>query len=591
VRAARCTIRTPVSYVARWVLALAILAASAGRPACADAVALPAGDAAYQQVASEILADTYQRNPTFATALGLHQFDSKLEDYSRAALQDELAAVARFRGTLERIDPQSLSESNRLDREMLLHALDSQRLRDEEVRAWARNPDEYSSGITRSAYALIKRNYAPAAQRLRSLIEREKAMPAVLAEARRNLENPPRIFTEIAIEQLEGNRELFRTAVVQAFARVKDRALQARFRKTNNAVVAALGEYKLWLEQYLLPRSNGDFAYGVDLYRRQLWADEMIDTPLDELLRIAEADLQQNRAAFVQTARRIDPAKTPLEVLESLQKDHPVPQQLLATTQAELDALGRFMTDHHIVTIPKDAMPAQVQETPPFMRATTSASMDTPGPFESAPLRGFYNMTLPDPAWSASQTEEFMRQWFYPLITNVSVHEVWPGHYLQFLYSRGFPSEVRKVLSASSNVEGWAHYCEQMVNDEGFHADDPRYRLAQLQDALLRDARFIVGIGMHTQGMTIAQAQEFFEQEAYQPRPVAVSETKRGTSNATYGYYTMGKLAILKLRDDYKKKQGTAYSLEDFHDRFIALGPLPLPLVREALLGERGALF
>jgi len=549
------------------------------------------GDANYERLAAAILTDFYQRNPTYATDLGLHQFDGKLEDYSRAAVEDEIEAVKAFHVSLKSIDADALSPANRLDREMLLLWLESKRLRDERVRAWARNPDDYSSGLTNSAYSLIKRNYAPAAERLRSLIVREKAMPAALAEARRNLDNPPRVFTEIAIEQLDGNQEFFRTAVVEAFADVKDPALQAEFKQANDAVIAALGTYKAWLTNNLLPRSQGNFAYGPDLYRRILWADEMIDTPLDDLLKLAEADLRKNREAFAATARLVDPTKTPLAVLDSLQKDHPPPDKLLATTQAELDALARFMTDHHIVTIPKDAVPAQVQETPPFMRATTSASMDTPGPFEKGPLRGFYSMTLPDPAWSAAQKEDFMRQWFYALITNVSVHEVWPGHYLQFLYAKDYPSEARKVLGVASNSEGWAHYSEQMVIDEGFHADDPRYRLAQLQDALLRDARFIVGIRMHTQGMTIAQAQEFFEKQGYQPRPVAVSETKRGTSDATYGYYTMGKLAVLKLRDDYRRKMGAEYSLQDFHDRFIALGPLPLPLVREALLGERGTLF
>jgi len=248
------------------------------------------------------------------------------------------------------------------------------------------------------------------------------------------------------------------------------------------------------------------------------------------------------------------------------------------------------MTEKHIVTIP-DSAPARVKETPPFMRATTSASMDTPGPFEKTSMHGYYNMTLPDPAWSAAEKEEFMRQWFPALITNVSVHEVWPGHYLQFLYSKQYPSDIRRVFSSNANVEGWAHYCEQMVLDEGFHDGDPRYRLAQLQDALLRDARFIVGIRMHTQGMTIAQAEDFFEHEAFQPRPVAVSETKRGTSDALYGYYTMGKLALLKLREDFKRKQGASYSLQSFHDEFLRLGPLPMPLMREAMLGERGSLF
>ena len=198
-------------------------------------------------------------------------------------------------------------------------------------------------------------------------------------------------------------------------------------------------------------------------------------------------------------------------------------------------------------------------------------------------------MTLPDPKASAKATREFMKQWYYAAISNVSVHEVWPGHYLQFLYAKQFPSDIRKVFGAATNSEGWAHYCEQMVIDEGFHADDPRYRLAQIQDALLRNARFIVGIRLHTKGMTVAQAEDFFVTEGYQPRPVAVSESKRGTSDPTYGYYTMGKLMILKLREDYKAKMGAQYSLQKFHDTFIALGPLPLPLIRKAMLGESRA--
>ncbi len=554
--------------------------------------AAPAGaEAAYQKVAAEILRDLYARNPTYATALGLHEYDGRLEDYSRAAVDDEDRAIARFKKALEAIDPQGLTQTSRLDREVLLQSLDSRRIRNDEIRGWAKNPDNYSSGITGAAFVIISRDYAPAAERLKSLVAREKAMPAALQEARRNLDNPPRIYTEIAIDQLDGNQGFFRTTVVEAFADVKDPALLAQFKQANDAVIAALGDYKAWLQKDLLPRSNGSYAWGADVYRRMLMANEMIDTPLDVLLAKAEANLKANQALFAETARKIDPTKTPLEVLDSLQKDHPRPENLLAETQAELDSIGRFMTEHHIVTIPPGSPPAQVKETPPFMRATTSASMDTPGPFEKAKLRGFYNMTLPDPSWNAEQTEDFMRQWFYPLITNVSVHEVWPGHYLQFLYASQFPTDVRKVLGASSNVEGWAHYCEQMVIDEGYHADKPAYRLAQLQDALLRNARFIVGIKMHTQGMTYEQALEFFQKEGYQPRSLAVSESKRGTSDALYGYYTMGKLAILKLRADYQKKMGPAYRLQDFHDRFIALGPLPLPLVREAMLGERGELF
>jgi uncharacterized protein (DUF885 family) len=232
-----------------------------------------------------------------------------------------------------------------------------------------------------------------------------------------------------------------------------------------------------------------------------------------------------------------------------------------------------------------------VVETPPFLRATTSASMDTPGPFEKVATEAYFTMTLPDPTWPQAEQDDFMSFWYRPQISNVSVHEVWPGHYVQFLYAKDFPSDVRKVFSAASNFEGWAHYCEQMMLDEGLHADDPRYRLAQVHLALLRDVRFIVGIKMHTQGMTMEQAQNMFVKNAYQPEAIAASEAKRGTSDATYGYYTMGKLMILKLREDYKTKMGDEYSLEGFHNTFVKLGPLPLPLIRKAMLGETGNPF
>jgi uncharacterized protein (DUF885 family) len=547
-------------------------------------------DAAFTAAAHDYLEDLYRRQPTQATYLGIHKYDDKLENYSRQAVTETVAASRQFRDRIAAIDPASLSADNQLDRVQLLHAIDSRLLTLEIVRPWARDADSYSSGVTNTAYIMIKRAFAPAEKRLRKLIAREKAMPAALAEARTNLQNPPRIYTQIAIDQLDGNRSFFQAAVPEAFKDVKDKALLAEFKTANDAVIAALADYKKWLQSDLLERSKGEFAFGEDTYRKKLAADEMIEVPLDDLLATAERDLKKNQALFAEAAKRIDPNRTPQQVLAVVEADHPPADKLLSTTQAELEAIGRFMSDHHIITVPK-AAPARVQETPPFLRATTTASMDTPGPFETVANEAYYSMTLPDPKWSAKETNDFMRQWYYALITNVSVHEVWPGHYLQFLYARQFPSDVRKVLGAASNSEGWAHYCEEMVIDEGFHADDPRYRLAQVQDALLRDARFIVGIRMHTRGMTMAQAEEFFVTEGYQPPPTARAETKRGTSDATYGYYTMGKLMIQKLRDDYKAKMGAQYSLQGFHDAFIKLGPLPLPLIRKAMLGEEGQAF
>ena len=557
----------------------------------ADALAAASPAPAYAQVVGQIFDAYYRANPTAATDLGLHQYDGQLEDYSRAAVDREVAGISRQIASLSAIDPGTLSTNDRLDREWLLGWLEGRRLYLTEVRTWARDPDYYASGIANSAFSLIKRDYAPAEQRMRSMIERARAMPAALAAARANLADPPRVYVEIAIEQIDGTRELFRTAVVDAFAEVKDAGLQAELKAANDAVIAALDDYKAWLQKEVLPTARGQYAWGADLYSRVLRATELVDTPLPQLLEIAEQDLKRNQAAFVETARRIDPDRTPLEVLADVQRDHPPPDQLLSTTQDSLDALGRFMTDRRIVTIPPGSPPAQVRETPPFMRATTTASMDTPGPFEQNKMRGYYNMTPPDPSWTKEQIEEFMTVWYYAAISNTSVHEVWPGHYLQFLYTPQYPTMPRKAIYSNANVEGWAHYTEEMVIDEGWKSDDPRYRLAQLQDALLRDARFIVGIRMHTQGMSTAEAEDFFVEQGYQPRPVAEIETKRGTSDALYGYYTLGKLAILKLRDDYRRVRGDAYSLGEFHDRLLEVGPLPLPLVRERMLGNRSPLL
>jgi uncharacterized protein (DUF885 family) len=548
------------------------------------------GDAAFERVAADVLETTYRYHPTQATYLGIHKYDDQLEDYSYQGVTAELDESRRLRTQVEAIAPAALSLDRQLDREHVLHALDSRILTLDVVRPWARDPDTYSSGITNSAYIMVKRSFAPLEERLRRLIAREKAMPKAFDQARRNLENPPRVYVEIAIEQLDANRDFFKDSVPEAFAEVTEPALVEEFRRANEAVLTALAAYKTWLQNDLLPRAHGEFAYGAETYQRKLWADEMIDTALDTLLSIAEADLRKNQAAFIATAKQIDPKRPAGEVFAAVERDHPPAARLLPVVQGTLDGLARFVTDHHIATIPP-AERARVQETPPFMRATTTASMDTPGPFEKAETEAYYSVTLPDPSWPAAKIEDYMRGWYNPAISNVSVHEVWPGHYLQFLYAKDFPSDVRKVFGANTNIEGWAHYGEQMMIDEGLHADDPRYRLAQLQDALLRDVRFIVGIRMHTQGMTMAQAREAFVKEAYQPEPVADAETKRGTSDALYGYYTMGKLMILKLRDDYKAKAGASYSLQAFHDAFIKLGPLPLPLIRRAMLGSQGEPF
>jgi uncharacterized protein (DUF885 family) len=572
-----------------------VAAATVGSAGCGgkDAAGTPAagsGDAAFAALVTEITDDYYRTNPSAATYLGVHTYDDALEDLSAAGQAAAAGRAKAFRARLDAIDPATLTEDARIDREFLQREMDATVLRAETVRMWAKDPDLYTSGATNAVYTVMKRSYAPADERLRHVIARERKMPGMLLEARKNLVNPPRIFTEIAIEQVDGIQGFFRNDLTLAFADVKDAALVKEFHQVNDAVIAALGDYKTWLQKELLPTATGDYALGADTYSKLLTATEMVDLPLDQLLQVAETNRQANEAAFVATAKLIDPSKPADQVLLAVEAKHPPAAELLQTTQNMLDGLRQFLVDKHIVTIPASA-PARVQETPPFMRSTTSASMDTPGPFETSASEAYYNMTLPDPRWSRAAQLDFMRQWYYAAISNVSVHEVYPGHYLQFLYAPEFPTLTRKVFSANTNAEGWAHYAEQMVLDEGLHADDPSYRLAQLQDALLRNIRFIAGIKMHTQGMTVDQARQLFETSGHQPPAVALSEAKRGAGDPLYGYYTMGKLAILKLRDDYKQKMGANYSLQGFHDAFIKVGPLPLPLVREKMLGQKGSIF
>ena len=564
--------------------------ATGGSNGAAAPAAAATADAEFSKLVDELLEDVFQRNPTQATYLGVHTYDDKLEDLSRRGIDAQVAALRSFRDRVSNVDPKSLSLPNQLDRQQLVLALDGQLLTLLQIRPWAINPDTYSSGVTQSAYIMVKRSFASPEVRLKALIARERLMVKNLDEARKNLDNPPEILTKIAIEQIDGNRDFFVTAVPGAFKSVTDTALLTEFGETNKGVINALNAYKTFLTKELLPKSKGSYALGAEVLAKKFANDEMVDVPLDRLLAIAKADLARNQDAFKAIVSKLGPGQQAPAFLASLTSDHPPAAKLLETTQSTLDSIRQFIEGKRLLTLPPHA-PARVEETPPFLRAVTSASMDTPGPFETKATEAFYNMTLPDPAWPKPQVESFMRQWYYPMIANVSVHEVYPGHYVQFLYAPQFPSKVRKVYGAASNVEGWAHYCEQMMLDEGFHSDDPHYRLAQLQDALLRDVRFIVGIRMHSERLSVADAQKLFETDAYQPPPVALSEAKRGTSDPTYGYYTMGKLMILKLRDDVRAKRGAAFSLQGFHDEFLKLGPLPLPLIRRAMLGETGDPF
>jgi uncharacterized protein (DUF885 family) len=537
----------------------------------------------------------FHSNPTQGTAAGFHQYDNQLEDYSRAAIEAQINGLRQFRSEFTAVDASRLSAENASEHAMVVSAINGALLELENIRQWQKNPDVYSSGITNSAFVIMSRKFAPPPTRLQSLIAREREMARVFDAARQNLENPPRVYTEVAIEQLPGIVSFFQNDVPAAFKDVHDAKLMAQFRDANQAVITALQQYESWLKSDLLPKSSGDFRIGGENYRKKLLYDEMVDIPLDRLLDIGMQDLRRNQEEFKRVAKLIDPNRTPQQILDELEKDHPTGDDLLATFRSVLGGLRQFIEQKKIVTIPS-TVPPIVEETPPFMRALTSASMDTPGPYEHVAKEAFFNVTLPEKDWSREKIESWLEGFNRGTIMSTAIHEVYPGHYTQFLWLQHVPEKVRKLIGCSSNAEGWAHYTEQMMLDQGYgrtpgvpEEKDTKFlklRIGQLQDALLRNARYIVGIKMHTGQMTFDEGVKFFVNEGMQTQAVAERETKRGTSDPTYLVYTLGKLEIMKLRDDYKKKMGDRFNLEQFHNDFLKQGFPPIAIIRRAMLGN-----
>ncbi|WP_108471107.1 DUF885 domain-containing protein [Rhodanobacter thiooxydans] len=575
-------------------LLLGLVAALTLGNATAAAVDSATADQAFMHLADGYFDSYYfPTNPSTATLDGIHAYDDKLEGYSRSDIEANVKALRQWERRVAAVDPAPLGERVRGDRELVLNNIRSTLLTLETIRPWQKNPDIYSSGITSSAFTLMERKFAPPETRLRALIARERLMPAVLAAARRNLDNPPKIYVQIALEQLPGLVQFFRNDVPAAFTAVTDAELKRQFASSNAAVIQALEDYQGWLKSAVLPGAHGDFRIGAAAFRDKLKYDEMVTLPLDRLLAIDMADLRQNQRRFAEVAHQLDPTKTPRQVLAELGSDYPPPDKLLESFRATFDHLTAFIRQKRIITIPSDVRPI-LEETPPFMRATTFASMDTPGPYETVAREAYFNVTLPEPGWNSQRTQEFMAQFNYPVISSVATHEAYPGHYIQFLWMQRLDDRVRKLLGANTNVEGWAHYCEQMMLDAGLaqfeFPHDRRQqlllRLGQLQDALLRNARFVVGIKLHTGQMTMDQAVDFFVNEGYQSRAVGEVETKRGTADPTYLYYTLGKLQIMKLRADLEARQGKDFNLMAFHDGFMQQGFAPIRIVRRAMLHD-----
>jgi uncharacterized protein (DUF885 family) len=559
-----------------------IFAASLVAAAPVSAAQSVGGDARFEAIARAHFFSGFRQSPANATLTGYHAGDAKLDDVRPAAFAAGFRREHKELAALQAIGPSTLSAETSIDRTMLIHAIEEDLLRYETQAQWRHDPDVYANLVANAVYGPISRAYAPLAVRMRQVIARERAIPAMLAQAKRNITTTDASTQQAAYSDTTGSADLFRATLPLAFKPVNDTKLQAAFAQANAGALSAVRSYAAWIHAR---KPSGTFALGARTYAKLLEYEDSIDTPLPRLLDVARAALRGARAQYIATARSIDPTKSAVQVYAAISRVHPAGAALLAAAQDDLVRLRAFIIRRHIVSVPADA-DIRVTETPKFQQATTQAAMDAPGPLESVATRAYYYITPPDPSWSKAKADGYLEQFSDFERPIVSAHEVYPGHFLNFTVDKHLPlSLTRKMLESGSYSEGWAHYDEQMMVEEGWGNGDRRVRLAQLEEALLRNCRFVAGIELHTAGWTQRRAQELFENTCFQPKAGAEVEALRGTQDPLYGRYTVGKLMIYKLRADYKRKYGPAYSLQKFHDAFLAHGDPPIPLLRKRLLG------
>jgi len=536
----------------------------------------------------------YAYSPSLGTSAGLHQYDTAIENRSATAIAGRVVTLMRQRARLDSLRATRLATDDSIDAAVLAGAIRSELLDLEGIQSWRRNPMGYVGLAGNAVDLLMKRSFAPPVARLKSVTARLRGVPALLVAMRANVSNPPREFTDLAVRIAGGSVGFFHDDVAK-WARESagtDTAALRAFTVVNDSVVSAMAAAATWLKTDLLPRSRGSFAIGAQAFADKLRYDEMVDMPLDRLLALGEANLEKDHRAFLATAQEVAPGATPQHAMALLEADHPSAATLLPSVRATLEGTRQFLLDHQIVDIPSDVRPI-VAETPPYARVGTFASMDTPGAFERHATEAFYYVTPPEADWDSTHVEEHLRLYNSNVMSVITIHEAFPGHYLQFIYARQFPTKTRKLLYANTNAEGWAHYGEQMMVEEGFGNRNPRIRLAQLVEALLRDCRWVVGIKEHTQGLSVDDAaKQYFTDRCFQQPANAYEEARRGTYDPTYLYYTLGKLAIYKLRADYRKAKGAAFSLREFHDQFVRQGGVPITLIRRILLpGDTAAVL
>ena len=478
-----------------------------------------------------------------------------------------------------------------MDYRMLLSAIRCEIYRLTDRHCYTQNPMIYALALDLSPY--ITRNYTALENRIRSIIATEKKAPEIFAAARLNLDDSlPKPLIQLTLDIARNMAGFLVTDLPAIVREIKDDSLKAAFESTNTTMILELKEYAAYLEKEKMPKATGRFAIGREKYRKMLFYNEGITLTPEEILELGMTALKKEQEVFKASAKIINPGKKPSEVLREMQQEHPAAGNLIPRASEGIKSIRQFILDHKIVTLPENEN-LIVRETPLYMRDMGFAMLDPVGPFEKTATESYYYITPVDPEWTAKQKEDWLAMFDIYTTDVITIHEAYPGHYIHFLHLNASPvSKIHKIFWNYGFVEGWAHYSEKMMLDEGFgNSGDPvvaaKYRLAQSGESLVRLCRLCVSVKMHCQGMTVDEATKFFMDNWYQGEKPSYLEALRGTYDPEYLFYALGKMQMLKLRDDYRKQEGENFSLQKFHDLVIDNGTPPIRLLREVLLKDK----
>lgn len=548
-------------------------------------------DARFEQISEDFITGFLAWRPELSVYLGIHEFDGKTSDLSKESIDNEITRLKTYDQLLTEFDTASLSHGMYYDFRILQCGIKSEIFNFEEIESYKKNPMIYAGAMDVSIY--IKRNFAPLEVRLKSIIAIENEAPSFFSVAKSNLaDSLAKPFIETAIQMANGSSEFLGSDLIIALEEVKNDSLMAAFKTANNKAISELKSFVKFLEKEKLPKANNNYALGKEKYRKMLLYGEAISLAPEKILEIGLSELNREKGVFNDMAKIINPNKKPIDVYHDIQKEHPTSENLIPEVSKNIEAIRQFIIDKKIVTIPSEAR-VQVKETLKFARSTSTASMDSPSPFEKKAIEAYFYITPVDPKWTEIQKEDWLSMFDYYTTNITTIHEVYPGHYTQFAHlNASSATKIEKIFGSYAFVEGWAHYTEKMMIDEGYgKTGDPiksaKYRLAQSGEALLRLCRLCVSINTHCKGMSVDDATKFFMDNWYQGEKPSRQEAIRGTFDPGYLYYSLGKLMMLKLRDDYQRQEGDNFSLQQYHDLILENGMPPIQILREKLLKDK----